>query len=242
MRLGLGTVLLRISNWAVVVGVMTFALATLPATTARSQIDYNEIADGFFSTDHLDPTPIGDVGIGTNTVRGSVSNARNAATATTDVYSFGVPAGLQVDSFILTDFSSGSNVGFVGFHFGNFFPHDAAGLDAVNDTFSGYQANGGSTFSGTTVDVEGVPTFFGTVLFDQSTNNLSDLSTQLGGPGFSAPLQAGTYTVYVQETSAGATDYEFSFGVSSASVPEPSSLALVSLSLVSSTRRSRRRS
>jgi hypothetical protein len=59
--------------------------------------------------------------------------------------------------------------------------------------------------------------------------------TLYGAPGFAPPLGAGTYTFWIQETSA-LVDYSLAFTI----VPEPGSLSLVALGLASLLARTRR--
>ena len=66
-------------------GVAALAVAVLLAQSAPAQvITYDEAVDGMLSTDNLNPTVIGSLGLGINTVSGQVANARSGS-ATQDI-------------------------------------------------------------------------------------------------------------------------------------------------------------
>ena len=147
------------------------------------------------------PTPIGTLALGDNTVVGVLNNT---AGFDRDVFTFTVAAG-QLLSAISVDSMTGTN------HF--LALDDGSTLDSVTDA---------SVLLGSLLI--GSP--------EVGTDILDDLAggTGFGSPGFVAPLAAGDYTFWFQETNG--TDVDYSFTLSTTAVPEPGVGVLGLLALV----------
>jgi hypothetical protein len=124
---------------------------------------------------------------------------------TADVFSFEIPAGAQLDSMIMTSFSTGvgSRV-FIGL------------ADGMEFAYSSYTLN--FDFPDLSMIRKGATVGLG-----------EDFLTAFsqGGSGASSPLGPGQYSVYMQENMA-TSDYSLSFNVSATSVPESSTVVALS--------------
>ena len=178
-------------------------------------VTYSEPTDGELSNDNLDPTDLGAFNIGTSTVSGTVVDARAAVDPNVDVFTFQIAAGNFLSPITLTNFVSGDNVGFLGFNNGATFPFDTAGLDNSPDQ---------SLFDGGLLFGE-----------DINVNLIPDLADGSIGAGFSDPLGAGDYTIFLQQLGETSIDYTLSFDV----IPEPSSILLLGMGSFAFLRRKR---
>jgi hypothetical protein len=205
------------------------ALVLLSAGTTSAQFS------GEFSGDNTAPTPLGTFAVGTTTVAGSVSNALGVVFPTpvpvdVDVFTFSIADGELLTDITLSGFTSTDDFGFVAITAGGSFPFNAAELSQLAD--DGLTDAGGS-----------ITDFLGGALFGTAGPGgeiIPDVGADLaaasaGGSGFSFPLGAGQYTVYVQQLGSAVLGYEFSFSV----VPAPASAALLGLSGLIAGRRRR---
>jgi len=199
---------------------LVVGLISMPAGAAL--VNYDEFEDGELSNLHGTeaeggaPTFLGTFGIGVNTVSGIVSHAESndPDIRNTDIFTFVIAPGTQLDSIIVTEFFSESNIGFAALTRGAFFPYDDAGLNDLSFE-NPYSGIGLSGFA------------YETVFFNETFNGMSNLAETFGSPGFIAPLGPDTYTMYVQENSNSLTGYTFAFSVSASAIPEPSSAAVL---------------
>ncbi len=192
-------------------GVMT------PSLMQAQTVNFDESVDGELSGDNTMPTIFGPLGIGSNTVTGTVVDALGAS-PNVDVFTFQVAAGEQLDSVFLDVFNSDDDLAFIGLDDTTSFPFDAPALGNSPDQS---QFIGGLLFGG------GV-----------GTDILDDIGSSGIGTGFSGPLQAGDYTVYLQQLGGLTVDYQLSFNVSA--VPEPGAAVALMLFGIAGLARRRR--
>src|SRR6056297_2661186 len=144
-------------------------LLGLPADAAV--VTWDEFDDGELSNLHGTeaeggvPTFVGTFGIGINTVSGIVSNAESPdlELRNTDIFTFVIAPGTQLDSIVVTDFFTESDVAFAALTRGAYFPYDNDGLNSLGS---------GNPYSGI-----GLSSFVElTVFFDENTNGMSQLA------------------------------------------------------------------
>ncbi len=160
--------------------------------SAASQVIHDEGADGTtdpFSTDNNNPTDVGKLAHGSNIVRGFINAARTVGDV--DVFTFEIDPGFQLDGIFVQQYAyltppsaSTERNGFLAIDDTNSFPYDASELEVGVDE---------SVFIGGTVfgldDLPGV-----------GGGNILPRAGVIAGSGFTAPLPAGTYTFYIQQT------------------------------------------
>ncbi|HVE16173.1 MAG TPA: hypothetical protein VNB29_05525 [Chthoniobacterales bacterium] len=140
---------------------------------------WDETANGNFSNDRTAPTPIA-VGDGSNTIRGLLTGG-SGDVKYHDYVTFGIPAGyamvaIKLDA--LTSSNSGTTI--VGLAAGNAFPTDPNGGNAS-------MMLGWTTAAPTGVGSDILPTM--------AKANYGGI----GNSGFSIPLGAGTYSLWIQD-------------------------------------------
>lgn len=165
-------------------------------------IDYNEAVSGDFSNSGLNPTPLGSLTLGSNQTLGTTG--RGSTGMDRDYFTFNVPSGYELTS--LTELS-GTISGGVSF----------IGLQAGSQVTVPTNANSAAGLLGWT---------------HYSPNDInSDILPRMsvpsfGSSGFTIPLGAGDYSLWIQDFNSGQFPYGFQFGVQ-AVVPEPGSVALL---------------
>jgi len=185
-----------------------------------NRIIYDESIDGNLSNNYTSPTVV-SVGLGSNQFFGTTGRAAPAGTGVIDrdYLTFTIPAGMHLVAIeVLPGTQSdtvGAPVSFIGIRAGNV-GSDPTTTPAYTNadlalTLLGYYLYG--------------PADIGNDILD----NLAIANT-LTPPaqGFTAPLGAGTYTLWIQETVVGNFNYGFDLQV----VPEPESLPLLALGLL----------
>ena len=178
---------------------------------------FDEANDGELSGDNTSPTQLAIFDVGFNTVAGTVVDALGA-NPNVDVFTFEVASGTQLDGIFLNSFNSTDNVAFIGLNDSTSFPFNATDLSNSPDQSQ----------------------FIGGLLFGDNvgTNLIADIGDGSIGAGFSSPLLAGDYTVYLQQLGTATVDYEFGFNVSA--VPEPgAAVALMLFGIAGMARRRR---
>ncbi len=200
--------------------ILAVCLTLAPAET-EAGFAYVETINGDLSGDNLLPTPLGDAMLGGNTVSGTVGGLE------ADIFSFVVPTGFRLHSIVLTSFSSSSNNMFLSLDSG---PTYEFSSDEINDPNMLPNLNLvlGSALVGTSPGVS---------VGDDILDNLGNSAPFQLGAGFTPPLPAGTYSVYIQETGT-VSNYGLSFNISA--VPEPSCLTFFGLLSLSGLQRRRR--
>ncbi|MDT7835210.1 PEP-CTERM sorting domain-containing protein [Aquabacterium sp. OR-4] len=189
------------------------AVLLLLASAGAQAASLDEATAGDFSGNWLNPTDWALTwGVdGSNLLSGSVGNSV-AAGVDRDYISFTVPAGHVLGALrVGLATTVGNNGSFLGLGAGRGIaidptlgPGSAAGL-------LGYRIYG---------------------LADRGSDILDDLAVPLNGSsGFSPPLGAGSYTLWVQET-ARAGPYAYQFELQLNAVPEPSAPAMLAAGLL----------
>ncbi len=175
-------------------------LASAPAGAGTA---YDEAVSGDLANSGLAPTTI-TLAAGSNLVSG---NTGNVGGVDRDYLSFTVPAGMQwVGLTVLQGTTVLGTSSFIGVQ-------------------SGAQVT--APVGGPATDLLGWTLF---APADIGSDILARIGTGAGAIGFSAPLGAGSYAVWIQETAAGSSHYGFDFVL--AAVPEPASYALLGAGLL----------
>lgn len=202
---------------SLVVGLM---LVPAPCSAAFS---YVETVNGELSGNNLAPTQLGAAMLGSNTISGRVS-AGDA-----DIFNFAIPVGFRLSTIVVTSFSTsaGSANMFLSIDSG---PTYEFSFEEINNQANLPNLNLvlGSALVGTSAGVN-----VGSDILDDLGNSAA---FQLGA-GFTPPLPAGTYSVYIQETGA-FSNYGLSFNVTA--VPEPSCISILGFLTLGSLIRRRR--
>ena len=164
-------------------GLRSFALASCLAVFAQGASGatiWSEMVDGEFSSNRLAPTNLGVLGVGTNTIVGSVT------LSDLDYFTFTVPANTFFTQMNLA--AHGSNTSFIAIQSGSVFTEAPATVNPAN--LLGWVHPG--------------PALVGTDLLDNlAASNLAVPPAQ----GFSVPLGPGSYVFWMQQTSAVPTPY-----------------------------------
>ena len=171
-------------------------------TWPGSQLMHDEGPNGTadpLSTDNFNPTPLGSTQPGSNLVTGHVEDAFGEGD--TDVFTFTVEPGFQwsglyVDAYDYPNGAGNDNAAFLALDTGTSFPYNAEDFQSFNFDPNGFL--GGTIFG--TDDVGG--------------SNILPRAGNVAGSGFSGPLGAGTYTIYIQQTGP-ASSYTLDFEVTS---------------------------
>ncbi len=204
------TILLR--SWLV-------ACLTIIGVPAMAGFVYTESSNGELSEDNLAPTPLGIVTAGSNTVTGAVGGGD------ADIFRVDIPTGFRLDSLILTSFSTTapSVRMFASIDDG---PTYAYTVQELNNGPDLSLVMGAGLVGARFVTQPPIPfREWGTGVGDDMLQFLGG-SDRLGGTGFTPPLPAGSYSIYLQETGNN-SNYSLSFNVSA--VPEPSCLSMLGL-------------
>lgn len=217
---------------AIIVNTAGVALAlTLGlANGGNAAVIWNEAVNGDFSGNNLAPTPLGSLSIGDNEVFGSTGR-NGAGVVDRDYFTFTVPAGLALSGIIVlagTTSLGPTNTSFIGISAGNTVNHDPA---VVTDALGllGWRHFAGSPNPQSDIGIN--------ILGEIGNPPTQPPAGVPGATGFTPPLSAGVYSVWVQETATGSTNYGFDFVL----VPEPASAAglLTGLVLLAMLRRRR---
>ena len=184
------------------------------ASLASASTVYDEGVTGDISGAGATPTPI-TLSLGTNTLIGSLRTS--SATDNQDFLQVTIPAGLALQSYVHTLYTSTDAQGFTGFRVGSTFTVSTGLAGSYNGyAHFGSAATNGSLPAQSTVGVD---------LFPWMADNSAG-GTSAGAAGFAIPLSSGVYTFLIQQTGSGPTTaYQFDFNV----VPEPASLGVVLL-------------
>ena len=200
--------LLRLSS------VLTFTALLLSSPAVRA-LDYDDLLDGDFSDLPDAPTPI-VLDLGSNEIAGTVDGLFDVR----DYVTFTLDPGLALAEIRLLQYTNAEL---------EFIPGNR-GFHAIID--------GGTSFI---PDMDTAGLFLGGDHLDplpEGTDLLALLAAApLAGTGFETPLESGTYTYHVQNTSPDFTRYRLEFVV----VPEPSTALLMGFGLMSFAAIARRR-
>lgn len=168
----------------------------LLTTSAWGGVAWDEAVDGDLSGDRLNPTAV-SVGLGSNQLIGQTIRDER------DYLTFEVPAGAQLTGLFLDEYLSEDFTAFIAIQAGSVLSEPPTGTNPAN--LLGY-------------------THFGEGAGNVGTDILDDLGQGPGSQGFTPPLPAGAYTLWIQQTGTSLTDYAFDLQIEA--VPEPSTFAL----------------
>ena len=180
-------------------GPLGLALVALLAVTRLSaQIAYSETDSGDLSNDGLAPTSV-SFSTGSNQVFGSTGRITGVDR---DYFSFAVPPGYALTGIV-----------------------ELPGTTSGNVSFFGLQAGNQLTVATNTPDATGLLGWIHYSPANINQNLFSTLSSpSFGSSGFTAPLGAGNYSVWIQDFTAGTFNYGFDFRLRA--VPEPSTYGI----------------
>ncbi len=165
------------------------AAVLFAASTASAGVHYRESVSGDLSDNRLAPTQLGALDLGANTITGQMGPSQPGSIEDFDLdyVTFTVPAGLQLEKFIVLRSDVGGAVSFVGLQAG---PRITVPLNQLDPApLLGWHHYGSA---------------------DQGLDILRAIAAGAGAQGFRPPLPAGVYTLWIMELDA-ARDYEYSF-------------------------------
>lgn len=172
------------------------SLVVLLTCPAAAGVAWDEANDGDLSGNRLAPTAV-SVALGGNQLIGQTIRDD------LDYVTFQVPAGAQLTALYLDHYLSEDFTAFIGLQAGSVFTEPNVGANPAN--LLGYS-------------------HFGDGVGNVGTDILDDLGQGAGSQGFTPPLPAGDYTLWIQQTGMSLTEYAFDLRIEA--VPEPSTLAL----------------
>jgi len=179
------------------------ALASVSTPIASANlVVFDEARDGDASDNRFAPTTVA-LGAGVNTIRGFSGQSPTPDVHDLDYITFTVADGFRLDSFVLQSASAGGAFSFVGMQEGPIVTIPADWY-SVESPLLGW-AHFGSA--------------------DVGSDLLPVMATSPGSVGFSGPLGAGTYALWIMELNT-SEPYSYSFGLGVTAVPAPSVLAL----------------
>ena len=174
------------------------ALLCLAAAGTAQALIYDETVDGDLSDDRLNPTALA-IATGVN------SFAMGTQSGDLDYFTFTVPTGWNLSSIFHQTYSSDDFVAFIGLQSGTTFTEAPSTVNPAN--LLGWLHFGGDTVNSEIID-------------DLAASG----SAAPAAIGFEAPLPAGDYTFWMQQTGLAAT-YALDFTLTP--VPEPEQWALM---------------
>lgn len=166
-------------------------LAVLPLAASATTL-WDESSQGDLSGDRLAPTGL-SLSLGSNTLTATTQNGD------LEYVTFEVPAGQTITSVYLNSYTGLDGRAFFGLQQGNTFsvpPESAIPADMYGYSHFGPSATGATV----------------------GTDFLGQIATGFGAQGFTPPLSAGTYTIWLQQLGT-PTTYQLDFVT--AAVPEP---------------------
>ncbi len=178
-------------------------IAAFPSTAATAEIVlFDEARDGDASDDRFAPTIVA-LAEGVNTLRGFSGQSPTPDVHDLDYITFTIPAGYQLERFVLQSASVGGAFSFVGLQAGPIItiPADWTSVDSP--------LLGWAHFGSAEIGLDLLP----------------DMANSPGSVGFSGPLQAGTYALWIMELDTG-EPHTYSFGLAVTAVPAPSAIAI----------------
>jgi len=188
-------------RWLAAASVAGLALAAVPAAATG----YNETS-GDLSNSNTAPTSV-TFGVGDNFIVGT-TGASAASGIDRDYFTFTLAPGQELTAIMVLEGTT-----------------SIAGPDPQNPkSFIGLESGGSVTNPAAPAvgDLLGY-THYGPSLI--GSDILDNVAGGAGAQGFTPPLGAGTYSVWIQEANLGTANYAFNFLVRS--VPEPSSWAMM---------------
>ncbi len=173
-----------------------------------SRIVHDEGADGTadpLSSDNNNPTDLGDLTHGSNIVRGHIDAAKTVGDV--DVFTFRIDTGFQLDGLFVLEYeyvtppsNPNERNAFLAINDADSFPYNAQELDLnQNPDLDEFLFLGGTVFG---LDD----------LADVGGGNILPRAGVVTGRRFTPPLEAGIYTIYIQQTGP-ANTYALDFRV-----------------------------
>lgn len=176
----------------------------LAVSPARALAVYTEASNGDLSNDGLHPTSIA-VEPGSNQVFGTTGRS---GAIDVDYFTFVVPSGYAWSALeLLPGTVAGGSLSFIGLEAGNQVTVSASAADATG-------LLGWTHYGSGAIDADLLPFMS---------------APSLGSTGFTPPLAAGAYALWVQDFNVGT--FAYGFDVQVTPVPEPDAAALVLLAL-----------
>ena len=172
---------------------------------AARAADYNESTSGDLSGVAAAPTPWA-LDLGANVLIGTAGLNFNTGVNDYDLVAFTVPAGLRLDSVVLTNYQNANAFGASFFALQAGTPWlDGFGFDIGGNFLMGW-AHGDSTM--------------------EDVDLLHKIQDHANDPPFAIPLASGTYTMLIQDTD---TTFDYTLTFHASQVPEPASAALLAI-------------
>ncbi|MEM9884510.1 MAG: T9SS type A sorting domain-containing protein [Bacteroidota bacterium] len=157
--------------------VATLLVDDITALTNNTSAPYDETTDGDISDDRFAPTAI-SVAEGSNTISGCVQGNSQPGGRDIDYFTFEVPAGSELTAINLDNYDADpGNLAFIGIQAGTTFTEPPSGTNVAN-------LLGGLTYGES----------------DESTDILPAMGNLSGAMGFTPPLPAGNYTIWMNQT------------------------------------------
>jgi PEP-CTERM motif len=178
-------------------------LAAGLATGAQAATAWNEAVSGDLANLGATPTAV-TFGPGSNLISGTTGRGGNGI-IDRDYFTFTIAPGFQLETLTVlpgTTFLGGAGASFIGMQTGPVMTVDPDSGSATG--------------------------LLGWWLYNENDINhdiLQQMGASFGAVGYSGPLPAGSYTVWVQETATGSVSYNFDFAVTQ--VPEPASALML---------------
>jgi hypothetical protein len=192
------------------------ALVAIPASIARANlVVFDEARDGDASDDRFNPTTV-TLGAGVNTIRGFSGQSPTPDVHDLDYITFTVAEGFRLDSFVLQSASVGGAFSFVGMQEGPIVTIPADWYSVESPLL------GWAHFGSADVDSDLLPV----------------MAISPGSVGFSGPLGAGTYALWIMELDTSEA-HTYSFGLGVTAVPAPPALLAILIFGLRGRRRSR---
>jgi hypothetical protein len=202
------------------ISALAFTLAAWVCTVGAARAaGYAESINGDLSGVAAAPTPWA-LSLGANVLTGTAGANFNTGANDYDLVAFTVPAGLRLDSILVTNYQNANPFGlaFFGLQAGT------PWLDGFGFNVGGNSLMGWSHLDSTMVDVD----------------LLYEIQDHANDPPFAIPLSSGAYTMLIQDVD---TSFDYTLTFYASAVPEPSTAALLAVGAVGRCRaRGRRRS
>ncbi len=186
-------------------------LAPLSAALANS---YDEALSGDLSDERLAPTPL-LLGAGDNVLRGTFGAGAAIFQLDLDYATITIPAGLQLEAFIVAEADVGGAFSFIGL-----------------------QAGPQITVPYTTVDAGPLLGWAHYGSADQGQDILPVIATGPGAIGFAPPLGPGVYSLWLMELDT-SRRHNYTFNLRVSAIPEPATAAMLLLCPIMLRRRRR---
>ncbi len=202
------------ASTALIAVVGVFSAIQLPA--AADVVAFDEAVSGDASDDRFAPSQTTLVA-GNNLLRGSFGVSPTPDVHDLDYITFTVPVGHQLTSFVVADANVGGAFSFVAIEAGPIITIPAD-WTSVNSPLLGWAHFGTASIG---LDI------------------YEELGNAPGATGFSGPLPAGTYALWIMELDASSA-YSYSFSLGVIEIPAPGAFALLAAAGVIFPRRRQR--